>query len=136
MSEDKCPSCGAKEKNFPVFTNYDSGTVYEKGTIIQRFICGSTATKSPTGKIVKVNEFEQCLRNQNAQLKEMNTKLQNYLFAIGEVAVSCFDDRIVGIVDRILNGYSLSRKELKSTLEEIDAYPKITKIIKKKVNDR
>ena len=55
------------------------------------------------------------------ELKELqaeNRQLKERLFVVGELAITSFDDSIVGIVDRTLNGFKLGKKRYDEVLVE------------------
>lgn len=52
------------------------------------------------------------------QAKEI-IRLREILFCIGEMAVTSFDDKIVGIVDRTLNGFKIPEERFKVILQEL-----------------
>lgn len=58
------------------------------------------------------------LVNENCKLEVEKEKLQSILFTIGEMAVSSFDNSIVGLVDRTLpKGFMIPKEEHNKNLE-------------------
>lgn len=60
------------------------------------------------------------LRKQNRRLKELekeNLHLKEVLYVCGEIAVTSFEDMIVGLVDRTLNGFRIPESRFKEIWE-------------------
>ncbi len=46
-------------------------------------------------------------------------RLKEILFVLGEIAIVIFDDKIVGIVDKTLKGFKITKKRYLELLKEL-----------------
>jgi hypothetical protein len=53
-------------------------------------------------------------------IKKENTHLKEVLFTCGEIAVSDWCDPVVGLVDRTLNGFTISEERYKEILATLN----------------
>lgn len=74
----------------------------------------------------KIKELEKTLFEHGRAAGELNNRLEaenfylkEVLFVCGEVAVSSWDDIVVGIVDRALNGFKISKERYHELLAEL-----------------